>query len=377
MTLFDNPMKKIKYLSFAVSAVLLANILSSCNTSSAEKNKNESADKPKIVIETFSLAKEKFSTRLQIPGELTAFQQVDLYAKVTGFVKQLNVDIGSEVKAGQLLLTLDAPELSSQTIAAESRLKALEATYIASNANYNRLVETSKTPGTISQNDLDLAIAKRNSDLANFEASKASSREINEIKNYLQIRAPFNSIVTARSVNLGAYVGPSGKGSEYPLLTLQQQDKLRLVISVPEAFTGYVRNGDEVTFKVRSLPGETFKGTVKRMAGALDLRLRAERVEIDIANSNKKLLPGTVADVTLLLSAKDSTFTIPKSALVNATEGVFVIKVTDGKAERVDVKKGRELDTKVEIFNDNLRPGDTFVTKGSDEIKNGATLNIQ
>jgi len=101
------------------------------------------------------------STTLQIPGELLAFQQVDLYAKENSFVKKLFVDVGSEVKAGQLLATMEAPELNSLESAAQSRLKSQEAIYIASKSNYDRLLETSKTPGTISQNDLDRRWQKR------------------------------------------------------------------------------------------------------------------------------------------------------------------------------------------------------------------------
>ncbi|TEB41357.1 HlyD family efflux transporter periplasmic adaptor subunit, partial [Flavobacterium circumlabens] len=150
----------------------------------------------------------------------------------------------------------------------------------------------------------------------------------------------------ARNVNLGTYVGPSGKGSDLPLLTIQQQDKLRLAVSVPELYTGYLHNGDEMSFNVKSLP-ETFKATITRMSGALDLKLRSERVEMDVHNTTKNLLPGMVAEVLLPLNAKDSTFVIPNTALVNSAEGIFVIKVVNHKATRIDVKRGREIDDKI------------------------------
>ncbi|HKC68099.1 MAG TPA: efflux RND transporter periplasmic adaptor subunit, partial [Bacteroidia bacterium] len=308
--------------------------------------------------------------------ELIAYQQVDLYAKVTSFVKELNVDIGSEVTAGQLLMTLEAPELTSQLAAAESKLQSLEAIYKASDANYNRLIETSKTPGTVSQNDLDQATAKKNSDFANLDAAKASYKEISVVKSYLEIRAPFNGMITSRNVNLGAYVGPSGKGSELPLLVLQEQKHLRLAISVPEVYTGYLNNGDTIHFKVKALPGQTFKATIKRMAGALDLRLRSEKIEMDVMNDDKKLLPGMVAEVSISLAAKVSSFTVPKTALVNSNEGVFVIRVVKNKAERIEVKKGRDINDKVEIFG-MLSLNDTFISKANEEIKNGAYVNAK
>jgi membrane fusion protein (multidrug efflux system) len=364
------------YIASTLSGLLMLSLLTGCGAAAHESDASKSsatgAEAP-APTETFLLKKDKFSTTLQIPGELIAYQQVDVYAKVTSFVKELKVDIGSEVSEGQLLMILEAPELTSQMLAAESRLKSQEAIYTASNANYNRLVETSKTPGTVSQNDLDMAQAKKSSDLANLEAARAGSKEISTIKGYLEIRAPFSGIITARNVNLGAYVGPSGKGSEFPLLTLQQQKQLRLAVSVPEAYTGYLKQEDEISFKVRSQPAEIYKAKVKRMAGALDLRLRSERIEMDVMNENKTLLPGTVAEVTIPLTAKDSTFVVPKTAVVNSSEGMFVIKVVNGKAHRINVKKGRDINDQSEIFGE-LQMNDRLLSKASEEIKEGTEV---
>jgi RND family efflux transporter MFP subunit len=245
--------------------------------------------------------------------------------------------------------------------------------YLASKANYDRLFETSQTPGTISQNDLDQALAKKNSDYAQLEAAKAAYNEISQTRDYLEIRAPFGGVISARNVNTGAYVGPSGKGSEFPMFTLQQQSKLRLVISVPEAYTGFLTNSSKVSFVVRALPDEKFTAQVSRLAGALDGRLRSERVEMDVYNDNKRLLPGMVAEVDLPTPAKDSTFIIPKTALVNSTEKIFVIRVSNSKAEWVDVKPGREAAGKIEVYG-NLTAGDTLLKTASDEIRNGSEL---
>lgn len=354
----------------AISCFIIAGMLHSC---SPKETKAEAPAEAQAATETFLLQKDKFSTSLQLPGELIAFQQVDLYAKVTGFVKDLKVDIGSEVTAGQLLVTLEAPELTSQLAAAESRLKSIEANYTASQANFNRLTEAAKTPGTVSQNDIDQATARKNAELANLDAAKASYKEIAVMKGYLEIRAPFNGIITSRNVNLGAYVGPSGKGSEFPLLTLQEQKKLRLALSVPEEYTGFIKANDEIRFKVKSLPELSFKANVKRMAGALDLRLRSEKIEMDVLNADKKLLPGMVAEVSIPLTAKDSTFVVPKSALVNSNEGIYVIRVVNNKTERVPVKKGRDIKEQVEIFGD-LKQHERLLTRANEEIKDGTVV---
>ena len=341
--------------------------------SAACGDKPGNAGEPQAVAaparEAFVLRKGKMSPALQLPGELIAWQQVDVYAKVNSFVKKLYVDVGSEVHVGELLISLEAPEISSQLSGAQSRLKSLEAIYTASKATYDRVLETSKTPGTISANDLEQAAAKMNSDRSQFEAAQSAYQEILDNKKYLEVRAPFNGVISARNVNPGAYVGPSGKGSESPMLILQEQKHLRLVISVPEAYTGYLNNKSTVHFTVKALPDQVFTAAVKRMAGALDNRLRAERIEMDVPNDNKKLLPGMVAEVTIPVGGQDSSLIIPRTALVNSTERVFVVRVTNEKAEWVDVKPGRESGDKIEIFG-TLLPGDTILRTATDEIRN-------
>lgn len=339
----------------------------------SSESKAPAKKEKEAAIATFDLKKEKLSTELNLPGELIAFQQVDLYAKVSSFVKTLNADIGSEVTKGQLLMTLEAPEMTSQLAATQSRIKAQEAIYTASKANYNRLYETSKTPGTISTNDLDQALAKKNSDLAQLEAAKAAYKEVGSVQDYLTIRAPFSGVISARNVNLGAYVGPTGKGSDLPLFTLQDQKNLRLAVSIPEVYTGYLKAGDEISFTVKSLPNQTFKAKAKRLSGALDLRLRSERVEMDVPNASKILLPGMVAELNIPLPANTSTFIIAKKALLDTSEGLFVLKVADNKAVKVAVKKGRETDDKVEIFGD-LQEGDKLVAEPTEEMHEGMVI---
>jgi len=360
---------KNKIIQSSLILLTLTAILSSCNS----EKKPEAVAEVEPKVETFLLKKEKLSTQLRMPAELVGFQQVDLYAKVSSFVKELKVDIGSQVTKGQLLIVLEAPEISSQQAAAESRLRSMEAIYTASKSTYTRLFETSKVEGTVSKNDLEQASARKNSDYAQYQAAVAAHKEVGIMKSYLEIRAPFSGVVSARNINLGAYVGPSGKGSELPLLTIQEQSRLRLSVSIPELYTGYLKNGDEMSFTVKSLP-DTFTAKIKRMSGALDLRLRSERVEMDVENSNKRLLPGMVAEVLLPLNAKDSTYVIPKTALVNSAEGIYVIEVKDKKAHHIAVKKGREIEDRVEVFGE-LTANEKLIKAATEEIKEGDTVN--
>jgi membrane fusion protein (multidrug efflux system) len=363
---FYMPSKELTML--AVAAMM--SVFSSCSSS---KTREEKPEEKTAATEIVIARVGHLSSTLQIPGELIAFQQVDLYAKVTSFVKKMQVDVGSEVKTGQLLAVLEAPEINSQLSGAASRLQSMEAVYIASKSNYNRLVETSKTPGTISPNDLDIALAKTTSDSATLQSAKAAYREVDQNKNYLEIRAPFNGVITARNVSTGAYVGPSGKGSEMPLFTLQEQKHLRLTVSVPELYTRFLSNKSEVGFMVRSMPGQKFTARVNRMSGALDVRYRSEKIEMDVNNGDKKLLPGMVAEINISLSGKDSAFIIPSSALVNSTEKLAVITVKNGKAHWVRVARGRDADGNVEVYG-KLNEGDTLVYKATEEVRDGSTI---
>ena len=372
--------KRLTVATVTICAALTVGLLSGCSSSDGEEKKDKK-EAPKTdsaavaSVATFDLQKGRLSTNFNTPGELIAYQQVDLYAKENSFVKKLLVDVGSEVKEGQLLVTMEAPELTTQLASALSRVKSQEAIYIASKSNYDRLIETSKTPGTIGQNDIDQADARQKSDMAQWDAAKSAYNTVAETLKYLEIRAPFSGIITARNVNPGAYVGPSGKGSELPLFTLQEQKHLRLVVSVPEAFTGFLSNKDQVKFSVRALPNQKFTAKVNRMAGALDSRLRSERIEMDVYSDGKKLLPGMVAEVDLPMPSQDSTFVVPATAIVNSTERVFVIKVdSDRKAQWVDVKVGRSEGGKTEIYGD-LKEGDQLIKVASEERRNGSPVH--
>lgn len=330
-------------------------------------------DTPTVV--SVPVQKGKLSTTIAVPGELLPYQEVDLYAKINSYVKKLFVDIGSEVHQGELLATLEAPEINSQLAAAQSRIKQQEAVYFASKATYDRLLSTSKTPGTVSQNDLEQAEAKKNADEANVEAAKSSYKEVAANLNYLEIRAPFDGIVTTRNVNLGAYVGPGGKGSD-PLFVVQDQKRLRLVVSVPEIYTGALNNKNEVSFSVSALPNQKFNAQIKRLAGALDTKLRAERLEMDVFNKDKKLLPHMFAEVDVPLPAHDSAFIVPKTAVITSTEKVFIITIVDNKAKWVDVKKGLSAGDNTEIYG-NIKDGDKIVKTASEEIRDGSQLKIK
>ena len=367
-----------RYITFSLP-ILIVYLLSGCGENKQEKDAQEAVEKQEgavdtPTVQTFNLQKGLLKSNIRVPGELAPYQQVDLYAKTNSFVKKLFVDVGSQVHAGQLLVTLDAPEVQSQIAEAKAKIAQQQAIYLSSKSQYDRFVNTAKTPGTIAQNDIDQAAARKNADYANVEAAKSFYKGVSTGLGYLEIRAPFDGVVSARNVNIGAYVGPSGKGSDQPLLVVQQQSRLRLVVSIPENYTAGLNNKDKVEFTVRSLPNQKFTAKVSRLAGALDAKLRAERLEMDVYNKDKNLLPGMYAEVNVPLPSRDSTFIVPKTAVVTSTEKVFVISIADNHAKWIPVKKGLETGDSIEVYGEQLKPNTKLVLSANDEIRDGSPV---
>ncbi|MEC5147616.1 efflux RND transporter periplasmic adaptor subunit [Chitinophaga sp. 212800010-3] len=357
------------------AAVLLPASLyfTACNSTHAE---DESAvENHSVQVKVIHLQKSQLDAALRLPGEIKPFQFADLYAKVNSYVKKVNVDLGSQVMAGQVLATLEAPEMNTQLLEAQSRLHTKEAMFRARRATYERLLKTSRVPGTISPNDLDMAFEKMSADSAELLSARSSYQEVQQMLGYLVIRAPFSGVISQRNIHPGTYVGPAGKGSDKPLFRLEEQQKLRLSVAVPEIYTEEAHHATDVHFTVKSLPGDTFTARVNRIAGSLDVKLRSETLEMDVANKNGRLLPGMYAEVQMPVPGKKDVYIVPKSAIVSNSEKIFVIKSVNNKAVWVPVKCGNESDGKVEIFG-NLADNDMLVRNGSDEIKEGAQLAV-
>jgi RND family efflux transporter MFP subunit len=360
-----------KYL-WLMSAPLLM-LVASCNGSHAEDETKEA--QTAVQVKTLVLQKSQLENTLKLPGEIKPFQFADLYAKVNSYVKQVQVDLGSQVSQGQVLATLEAPEMNSQLLGAQSRLHTREAVFRASKANYERLLRTSKVPGTISPNDLDMALSKMSADSAELLAARSAYQEVQRMLDYLVIRAPFSGVISQRNVHPGTYVGPGARGAELPMFRLEEQAKLRLAVAVPEAYTDDLQQAGEVHFTVRSLPGDTFNARVARVAGSLDTKLRTEMLEMDINNKDKKLLPGMYAEAQLPLPGKKDVYVVPKSVIVSNSEKVFVIKIVNNQSKWVPVTRGNEYNGMVEIFG-GLNDQDVLVKNASDEIKEGTPLQV-
>lgn len=362
----NSGMNIILKITFFSGALTLA---SSCTNNHAR----EIEATREMVHETFSLKKQQVNNLLQLPGELEGYYETDIMAKVNGYIKSMNVDIGDRVAAGQLLAELEAPELISQLTSAYSEYLSKEAVFLNTKGRYVRLQQTSKTAGAVSPYDMDFAKTSFVSDSLGYLASKSKYDAVRQLAEYLKITSPFDGIITERALAPGAFVGP-GEKHGVSLFRLKKETRLRLHVAVPEKYLAEIARGEVVKFQVKSFPSETFEGKITRQSKNLSVQTRAEIIEIEIENQRNKLLPGMYAVATIPITRPGLSFVVPKASVVTTMEKQFVIRIKDGaQVEYVDVDLGEETLDGVEIFG-NLNQGDSLMVTGSDEIKNGEKI---
>ncbi|PWK75430.1 RND family efflux transporter MFP subunit [Mucilaginibacter oryzae] len=308
------------------------------------------------------------SSSARLPGQLKPFNEVNIFPRVNGFVKELYVDRGSIVKKGQLLLTLEAPEMESQFQAANSRFLQAQETANASKEKYNRLKQAAAEPGSVSPLDLDNANARMRADNAIAEAERANMASVKTMQGYLNVYAPFDGMIVQRNVSPGALVAP-GKAGDIPMLILQDTRKLRLEVAIPENYVDKVDLKQPVTFTFNAMPGSEQKATISRSANALG-SMRSEAVEIDVENKNNALKPGMYAEVKIPMLSGAKSLLVPNTAIVRSTEREYVVVVDAGKAKLVDIKEGLSSHDSTEVFGD-LKPNEKIITQASDAIKDG------
>jgi membrane fusion protein (multidrug efflux system) len=310
---------------------------------------------------------------VKLPAQLASFQQVSIFPKVNGYVKEVLVDIGTHVKKGQLLMTLEAPELEQAAMQAKERYARAKLDYTISAENYERMRLASETPGAVSPMGLAALKAKAEADSALCNAEKANWQMQQAILAYLRVTAPFDGTISERNVHPGALVSAEGKDNK-PMLELRQVDHLRLQVDIPEGIAANLSDKDTVSFYLSAFPGKKMTGEVSRMSGFVNSQFRSERMELDVYNRNGKLAPGMYGDVLLDSKGNPDAFSVPKSAVITSTERKYVLAIQGGKATKVDVTTGNESADKIEVIGA-LRPGDQVIVNGSDEMKDGVSIN--
>jgi RND family efflux transporter MFP subunit len=353
------------------------------------------------------VSRKPLARQLTVSAELVPFQQIDVYAKESGYVRELNVDYGSRVKAGQVMAVLEIPELEMQlkqdeaAIASvrdqvgnsEHELNRTEAQHRVVHLQSERLSDVAKSrPGLVAQQEVDDAEGKDLAAEAQIEAAKSSlesSRgqlvgaqaklEHDKILfEYSRIRAPFAGVITQRYANLGALMqaGTSSSTQAMPLVKLSEDSRFRLVIPVPEAYVRYIRIGDPVQVKIPSLD-RAFPGTVTRFASDVRSDTRTMHTEVDIENHDGLLIPGVYAEATLSLDRKPAALTVPLQAISqdgNRTT-VDAVDATGHLSERT-VEIGMRTATDAEVLS-GLSGGERVVVSDRGGLKPGQVVKTQ
>jgi RND family efflux transporter MFP subunit len=375
-------------------------LLSSCDRGEKTSAKDQ-AVAAEISVGVVKVGRKDLGRSLTQSSELVPFQEIDVYAKESGYIRDLNVDYGSHVTANQTLATLEIPELqaqlrqddaaiknaSDQIGHAQNELSRVEAQHDALKAYFSRLDGVAKSkPGLVAQQEVEDAHAKDLAAEAQVEAAKTSvasaesllaqaqaKREHDQVLfDYSKITAPFAGVVTQRFANLGALVqaGTSSSTQAMPIVRLSEDDKFRLVIPVPESYVHIIRIGDPVSVMVPSLH-RTFPGTIARFAVDVREDTRTMHTEVDVLNPNRQLIAGMYAQATITVERKQNSIAVPIQAVSQQGDRAIVLVVTaSNKIEIRPVSLGIQTATDAEILS-GLQEGEMLVVSDRSGLKAG------
>lgn len=382
-----------------LTAVAVAIGLSACGSAEKRAAKAEAA-RPAIVpvakAERHDLIRE-----LEVAAEFRPYQEVEVHAKVAGYLKTITVDVGDRVSAGQTIATLEVPEFGEElahasatekrteldVIRARSEVRRTESAYAMRKLSYERLLGVSKArPNLVAQQEVDMAAAQYREAEGQWESSKASlaameqqvqvssaSREkVRTMMNYLRITSPFSGVVTKRYAHPGAMIqaGTASQTQAMPVVRVSQINHLRLVLPIPESAVSRVKLQSAVEVRVDALK-QVFQGKVARFAERLDASTRTMETEVDIDNSAGTILPGMFGTATIVLETRTNALTVPVQAVTGHNTKPAVLVVNEQKLlEERPVALGLETPSLVEILS-GVSEGELVVTGNRSGLKPG------
>ena len=352
-----------------------------------------------------AVTRGNLASSLTVAGQFQPYQQVDLHAKVSGYIRWIKVDIGDRVRQGEVLALLEVPELQDQVEGAQAEVRhsqsditraqsevvSAESTYSAVHAEYTRLEEASKErPGLIAEQELDDARAKDQQAAAQIGVAKASLNAMQEqlgvsratrsrletMSRYEQIIAPFTGVVTKRYADTGSLIqaGQDNNTQTLPVVQVAESDLLRLRMPVPESDVPYIQVGGDVQVKVNAT-GRTFTGKIIRFSRALDTNTRTMLTEVDVPNRDLSLNPGMYAETTIQLQRKNDTLILPAQAVVQNGDQSYVLVVeTTNHVEKRNVTLGIQTSNRVEITS-GLQAGDNVIAAGQTGYQLGEVVS--
>ena len=388
----------------ALIAVTVVAVLALCTSCAqrevAASTKDAQRQSEAVTVGVMPVGVHELAQQLTVSSELVPFQEIDVYAKEAGYVKNLYVDYGSHVKKGSLMAELEIPELEAQllqdnaeiaaraeqVIRDEHEVNRVKAQHEAVHLQYQRLADVAKgKPGLVAQQEVDDAQGKDLAAESQMEAvqgalgaakselavSKAKLVHDQALYSYSKITAPFDGVVTQRFANLGALMQAGTSSTQAtPLVRLSQENLYRLVIPVPESYVKYVRMNQPVEVRVPSL-GHGFAGRIARSSVDVNGSTRTMHTEVDVPNTANQLVPGLYAEAVLTLDAKNRALAVPLQSIEHTGDKAAVMVVnTDNRVEERPITVGMQTAEYAEVTS-GLRPGENVVASDRTALKPG------
>src|ERR1700731_1304699 len=322
------------------------------------------------------------------PATTEAFEQANIYARASGYISRRDVDIGSHVKAGQLLVEITAPELDHQIAQAEATLAQMQATLQQAKANRDLAKVTwdrdsplvQKGWVTPQQGDTDrLTLAAREAAVAiaeaNIKAQEAQLKVLRQQKAYQSVVAPFEGVITQRNIDVGSLVQADATSGTF-MFTIMQSNVIRIQVFVPQDSAFGVKPGVTAIVRVAEIPGHPFPGQITRIADALDPGTRTLLTEIDVPNADGELSPGMYSTVELQIPRKTPSLIVPDAAVVFDAQGVYVFVVENGAVRQRQITEIRDLGTEMEV-SEGVKAGDLAVVNPPVDLEDGKKVKIR
>jgi RND family efflux transporter MFP subunit len=311
---------------------------------------------------------------IALPGNTQAFNDTPIYARTSGYLKQWYVDIGARVKRGQLLATIETPELDQQLEQARADLQTAQANFQIAQITAVRWQNLIKT-NSVSQQETDQATFDLSAKMALVNSNRANVERLQQLQGFERVIAPFDGLITARNTDLGALIQAGENTTPKELFHLAAIQVLRVYISVPEIYAPSVKNGAAVTVTLDAFPSEVFNGVIVRNSQSIDLNSRTLNVEVDVDNPAGRLLPGAYAFVHFKLPASAHAVTIPSNALLFRSEGLRVGVVRGGRVALTPIIVGEDYGNAIEVRG-GLTPNDSIIVNPSDSLADGTPVRV-
>lgn len=316
------------------------------------------------------------SEELVLPGNIQAFTDAPIYARTNGYLKHWYADIGTHVKAGQLLADIETPELDSQLQQAKADLGTAQANLTLSNETaerYQNLIQK----GAVSKQETDEKVGDLNARKAMLASAESNVKRLQDLQSFEKIYAPFDGVITVRNTDVGALIDSgSNAAAGKELFHLAATGRLRVFVNVPEVDERAALSGMKAVLTLAEFPGRSFTATIARNAGSIDPASRTLLVEVDVENPTGEILPGAYVSVHLKIpKSATSTVTIPVSAMLFRAEGLRVATLRNGHAELIPITTGRDYGNEIEVLS-GLKASDKVIVNPPDSVVSGTPVRV-